>query len=109
MGRIMKLIFCKSCEDVLKLMEYRKVCDCGSSWGEYIDDSLINAVYGGKAVPIGFNNRSFVEALRPMSIKDSVEFVAFVIPKKCDSFRAEKGEGVVRRWPSGHYRFEDGK
>lgn len=86
----MKLIFCPECSDVVKLrLEKPRTCDCGKSWGWYDDN--INATIGGKAIPIGFANNSFVDALRNRP-KDGLgsEFVAFVIPHEAGSIKKSK-------------------
>ena len=78
-----KLIFCPQCEDIRRLAHGLRYCSCARSWGYYRGDGL-NAVIGGGAIPIGFENKSFVEALksRPAGGMGS-RFEAFVIPEKC--------------------------
>jgi hypothetical protein len=66
----MKLIFCKECQDVVKLDFAKRECKCGRSSG-YYEDSL-NAVYWGPCVI----------RWQPDSGQGSV-VEAFVIPKKC--------------------------
>lgn len=84
----MKLIFCPKCQDVLKLQKFKRECMCRKSWGGYTDE--VNAAIGGEAIPIGFGNNSFKDAIR-MKPRDtrSVKFNAFVIPKKCESIKKE--------------------
>lgn len=78
----MKLIFCQACHDVFSLRDEKRKCYCGLSWGMYEEDGL-NASIGGAAVPLGFDNLSFAQALnnRP---KEGMgrRFEAFVIPRK---------------------------
>ena len=80
----MKLLFCPVCQDVLRLRAHIRFCDCKKSYGRYIDS--INAIIGGRAIPIGFANRSLVRALenRPKAGLGE-RFDAFVIPELCDS------------------------
>ena len=83
----MKLIFCPSCEDVKKLQREVTWCRCMRSWGWYAEDGL-NATIAGQAVPIGFSNSSFTEALFDASLPHNhgplgVRFEAFVIPMPC--------------------------
>ena len=76
----MKLIYCPECQDVRKLHVGERVeCQCGESWGWY--KNILNAVVGGKAIPIGFNNRSFRMALnaRMGSRYKERNFTAFTI------------------------------
>jgi len=82
----MKLIFCPTCHDVRRLKAETVECECGDSWGEYKGD-LFAEVYG-KAIPLGFANSSFVQALknRPDEGLGS-RFEAFVIPRHCDTVK----------------------
>lgn len=88
----MKLIFCPDCHDILALRKEARECECGASFGQYLDS--INARIGGKAIPIGFANRSFIEALthRPSNGMGAT-FTAFVIPERVESIQDE-GTGV---------------
>lgn len=87
----MKLLFCKACQDVFRLIDTERVCRCGATRGRYVDE--LNAVYTGTdAVPIGFANSSFVRAVRAQPIEDSrggERFDAFVIPVECATFVRE--------------------
>lgn len=87
----MKLLFCPACEDVLKLIETRRTCRCGASYGYYHEDGL-NATIGGKAVPIGFDNGSFLVAYfgRPIEGRKGSRFTAFVIPHYCEHIHEEE-------------------
>jgi hypothetical protein len=77
-----KLILCKRCLDVLRLRHTFRACACGAAWGIYRDE--LNAEIGGQALPLGFQNSSFVEAIRNQPASGQGErFVAFVIPKQC--------------------------
>jgi hypothetical protein len=82
----MKLLFCKKCEDVIRLFSHLRYCKCGETSGKYTND--INAVYWGEnAVPIGFANSSLLNAVenQPENHGKGEVFEAFVIPKKCIS------------------------
>ena len=85
----MKLIYCSHCCDVVALRTLLRHCDCKASWGKYDPDGL-HAAIGGKAVPIGFSNRSLVAALisQPDAGRGS-NFEAFVIPKECGTVRRD--------------------
>ena len=79
----MKLIFCKECCSIFSLSKNKKVCDCGKSSGFYKQDGL-NAEFQGPAVPIGFANSSFRNALKNQpTYGQGQEFIAFVIPENC--------------------------
>ena len=85
----MKLFYCKSCSDVVRLKKTLKKCDCGKSWGRYLDN--INAEIGGNAIALGFSNSSFVEALSSNpSPERGTRFEAFVISKKANSITFKK-------------------
>ena len=60
----MKLVFCRKCQDIFRIWEdSERFCKCGASSGKYID--LYDAFYTGDcAVPVGFANQSFSDALR---------------------------------------------
>jgi len=82
----MKLIFCPECHDVRSLAKALRICSCGESWGRYHNE--IDARVGGKAVPLGFANGSFVRALANRPVDGLGErFEAFVIPHQCPTVR----------------------
>lgn len=82
----MKLLMCKKCKDVFRLFEFTRSCKCGSVSGKYSD--ILNAEYSGDdAIPIGFANSTLLDALDNQPEEGMGEkFIAFVIPKKCDTF-----------------------
>ncbi len=85
----MKLILCKNCQDVVRLMsDEERFCKCGKCSGKYTDD--LNAWYkgGDDVIPLGFANSSFISALRNQPKEGWGEnFTAFVIPENCDTFK----------------------
>ena len=96
----MKLFYCPICQDLLKMSTPYSCdtgyCDCASSWGCYTGP--LQAEYGGKAVPIGIDNSSFVEAMQAIRKRDKSltmgqTFVAFIIPENCDTCKRVGGEG----------------
>ena len=87
----MKLILCKKCQDVVRLVEEQtRHCKCGECGGYYFDE--INAVYWGEyASPLGFDNSSLVYAINNQPQEGMGErFDAFVIPKQCPTFKKVK-------------------
>lgn len=79
----MKLIFCPDCQDVIKLIQTHRTCSCGASGGHYENDGL-KAVTTGKAISLGFDNRSLSVALKSRTKRGmGMEFKAFVIPEQC--------------------------
>ncbi len=84
------MIVCPKCSDVVALREGKKrTCECGQSWGQYTDN--LNALIGGIAIPLGFDNRSFLSALkkRPEYGEGRI-FQAFIIPVRCPTVTYEK-------------------
>jgi len=84
----MKLILCKNCQDIVRLIKEERFCRCGKCSGKYTDD--LNAWYkGGEfVVPLGFANSSLISALRNQPKEGWGEnFTAFVIPEICDTFK----------------------
>jgi hypothetical protein len=82
-----KLLLCLKCKDVFNLNYALKKCSCGEVEGKYLDK--LNATYKGEnAVPIGFDNFSFADAIRNQPIEGMGErFTAFTIPKDCPTFK----------------------
>ena len=78
----MKLIYCRECQDIVKLARIPRRCFCGKSGEQYQD--AINATISGPCIPIGIANSAFLSAMqnRPESGQGEC-FEAFVIPKKC--------------------------
>jgi hypothetical protein len=84
----MKLLFCKKCYSIFNLSKEKKTCVCGETSGYYTDN--LNAVFSGDSIPLGFNNTEFVRAINNQpDIGWGRDFTAFVISKKCDTFKGE--------------------
>ena len=82
LGDIMKLIFCKNCKDIFSLNRFIRKCLCGQSKGRYTG-TQISWYSGEHAIPLGFDNISFMQAI---DSKDD-EFIAFRITDDCPTFR----------------------
>ena len=79
----MKLLYCNTCRDIVKISYATRTCQCGATGGHYKQDGL-NAVYYGPAIPLGFANSSFHEALDSQpEFGMGTNYNAFVIPKVC--------------------------
>ena len=88
----MKLIYCNSCRDIVKLSRTTRTCHCGESGGHYREDGL-NAIYYGPATPLGFANSSFHEALESQpEFGMGIDYKAFVIPKVCPTMELVDSE-----------------
>jgi hypothetical protein len=81
-----KLLLCLKCNDIFNLDYEEKRCKCGQTKGKYLD--TFNAIYEGeKAIPLGFANFSFANAIRNQPSEGLGErFTAFTIPKVCPTF-----------------------
>jgi DNA-directed RNA polymerase subunit RPC12/RpoP len=53
---------CANCQDIVSLIKKPRFCDCGKCGGRYID-KLNAEVWGDDLIIIGFDNRSFVNAI----------------------------------------------
>lgn len=81
----MKLLFCPSCQDVLKLSLEGRHCECGASWGRYLEDGL-EAELSGEGIPLGFANSTFRNALGKRPAEGlGATFTAFVIAEFCET------------------------
>ena len=88
----MKLLYCNSCRDIVKLHRTTRTCHCGATGGHYKQDGL-NAIYYGPAIPLGFANSSFTEARDTQpEFGMGTAFTAFVIPKVCPTMELVDSE-----------------
>jgi len=97
----MKLLMCLYCGDIFNLTHELKICHCGKSSGQYIDD--LNAKIQGNCKAIGFSNTSFRKAYYLQKIEDEAQakinkqiccegqnFEAFFIPEYATSIKRIK-------------------
>ena len=88
----MKLLYCNTCRDIVKLYRTTRTCQCGATGGHYREDGL-NAIYYGPAIPLGFANSSFTEARDTQpEFGMGTAFTAFVIPKVCPTMELVDSE-----------------
>lgn len=98
----MKLLYCKNCHDIIKLLYTPRFCRCGKVGGEYLN-ILDIAVYGEKklAVPIGIHNSSFYKAIENQPKEDLGDngevFLSFIIPEECRKVDFRKKEDIIER------------
>ena len=79
----MKLLYCNTCRDIVKLYRTTRTCHCGATGGHYREDGL-NAIYYGPAIPLGFANSEFHTAIEGQpEYGDGYRYTSFVIPKVC--------------------------
>jgi len=85
----MKLVYCIGCGDLLQLdVTETKYCTCGNAGGKYHEGGLHAEYWGEWAVPVGIDSRDFHLAIDNQPEKGKgKEFIAFVIPKECPTFK----------------------
>ena len=83
----MKLMVCRRCDDVVKLRDYERKCECGKARGQY--DAQGRGVIRGPGMAIAFSNFDYpaAQAARHKT-KRGAQFTAWFI---------EKGRDVVNR------------
>lgn len=87
----MKLILCKTCQDIFKLDTEKRTCKCGGCWGEYSDDNL-HAKYGGKeAVALALTNSSLILGIHKKEENAPMGYPieAYVVPENSPTFKRE--------------------
>ena len=73
----MKLILCKSCQDVVKLQRTTRACKCGLCAGKYIDRVTAVVSNNDECVCLGLDNYALAAALR----RGGGDIQAFIIGK----------------------------
>lgn len=84
----MKLILCKQCNDVVRLMTNDiRFCKCKASAGVYIDN--INAIFSGvHCIPLGIDNTTLSKAVhRRETIYYDNTFQAFIVHEYSETFK----------------------
>jgi hypothetical protein len=90
----MKLLYCPNCEDVVRLTNKVRTCECGRVCGLYID--RVNAIYN-RGIPLGIDWTTFLDVLdnQPEEGMGKV-FEAFVIPRICPTMIEITREEVMK-------------
>ena len=84
----MKLIFCKDCQDVIKIDRDMRTCKCGKAKA-YLTDH-INAIVNDHAIVLGFSNPSLANAFKiKPTIHFGSRFEAFIISKEAKSIKVD--------------------
>ena len=82
----MKLIFCPACHDVVKCTFVFRTCQCGKSWGKYID--MYEVEVGGRTIVLGLDNNDLLQGLRSIPKEGKGPSVrAWVFAQKSDKIR----------------------
>lgn len=96
----MKLIYCKSCDSVVRLMMEKRLCECKKTWWVYIDK--LNAVYFWKeAHPFWIDNHSFAIRIRENFEENIIYNIQNKItnsdPDSCDTWWEFKAFSLLRQ------------
>lgn len=86
----MKLLYCDRCGDIFSLGYHLRHCICGTTCGMYLEDGHHAEDHSSHAVPIGFKNSEFLDAIRNQpETGPGKTFAAFVVEKNCPTFRKQ--------------------
>jgi hypothetical protein len=95
----MKFLFCPDCQDVVRLIETERYCQCGKIHGRYVNK--LNAEFTGNATVLGFDNLSLARALHAqrhfgdLQIRKGRVFEAFIVPISARSVTKRKEQAQV--------------
>src|SRR4051794_35648995 len=59
----MKLLYCAHCHDIVRLFPEPRTCQCGKSWGRYLEDGA-TTVQTWPSLSLGLANPDFSQAKR---------------------------------------------
>ena len=80
----MKLIRCKKCDDVVRLIESKwRMCACGSCGGQYNKD-MVTATIGGDCDVVGISNLFFDDEYRSLSEKEKIQYKKDIKHSPCE-------------------------
>jgi hypothetical protein len=68
----MKLLYCRLCQDALKLLPQERTCRCGHVSGRYDPMTHHATVVGRHAEVVGLDNREFLQALKSADLEPTV-------------------------------------
>jgi len=94
----MKLIRCRKCEDVVRLIETKwRTCECGESGGQYNEDS-VTATVGGDCDVVGLSNLFFDNKYRKLSDEEKEEYKKEINHHPCEVWFGElEGDKQIHR------------
>jgi hypothetical protein len=94
----MKLIRCRKCEDVVRLIETKwRTCECGNSGGQYNGDS-VTATVGGDCDVVGLSNLFFDNKYRKLSDEEKEEYKKEINHHPCEVWFGElEGDKQIHR------------
>ncbi len=68
----MKLLYCRSCRDSLKLQQVTRTCRCGKSAGKMLSDAHHAEVWGRNAEVVGVGDLQLTQALNSPELEPTV-------------------------------------
>lgn len=94
----MKLIRCRKCEDVVRLIDTKwRTCECGKSGGQYNEDS-VTATVGGDCDVVGLSNLFFDNKYRKLSDEEKEEYKKEINHHSCEVWFGElEGDKQIHR------------
>jgi hypothetical protein len=94
----MKLIRCKNCNDVVRLIHTEwRMCDCKKSGGQYNED-LITATVGGSCEVFGISNLFFNDEFNKLNEDEKVEYRKKIRHHWCEIWFGEvEGDVQIQR------------
>lgn len=75
---VLKLLNCRRCDDVLKLIEKERVCECGGCRGRVSEAGEVTATGSARVLTIGWEAYDGIEEgeTRPFSVLPSAQYRA---------------------------------
>ena len=74
----MKLVYCRECDDVVRLFDDTRKCECGKTSGRYKPESETHAEFSGPCVPFALSNTEFQVAVFQRNKDRSIPFFGWV-------------------------------
>jgi len=94
----MKLIRCKNCDDVIRLIHTKwRMCDCKKSGGQYNQD-LMTATVGGNCEVFGISNLFFDEDFNKLNEEEKIKYRKSINHHWCEIWFGEvEGDNQIHR------------
>jgi hypothetical protein len=93
----MKLIYCRACQDIVRLHTTERPCICGRSRGRYRNDRVVQ-VFGPCGV-LGIPNFGFLKAVNDPTHLLGGDFKAFLIAEPDDVIERPELQPVAETEP----------
>jgi hypothetical protein len=95
-----KLLFCRACGDIVKLLGTPRACRCGKAYGLYVSDREVT-IYGEFAEVIGADNKAVEEACRKVDYNLGPLELNEVSPLEFAAWFYHHSSEIIKRvpWP----------